>query len=38
MPSEIMLEVPIEQNKSKIMQDVTLVSDVPTHFITMLNL
>ena len=32
MPSEIKLETPIEQSDSKLMQDVTLVSDVPTPF------
>ena len=30
MPSEIKLEMPIEQSESKLMQDVTLVSDIPT--------
>ena len=32
MPSEIKLEMPIEQSESKLMQDMTLVSDVPTPF------
>ena len=30
MPSEIKLETPMEQSESKLMQDVTLVSDIPT--------
>ena len=34
MPSEIKLEMPIEQSESKLMQDMTLVSDVPTPFHT----
>ena len=32
MPSEIKLKTPIEQSKSKLIQDVTLVSDIPTPF------
>ena len=32
MPSEIKLEMSIEQSQSKLMQDVTLVSNVPTPF------
>ena len=32
MPGEIKLEVPLEQSESKLMQDVTLVGDVPTPF------
>ena len=32
MPREIKLEMPIEQSESKLVQDVTLVSDVPTPF------
>ena len=32
MPSEIKLEMPVEQSESKLMQDETLVSGVPTPF------
>ena len=32
MPSELKLEIPIEQSESKLMQDMTLVSDVPIPF------
>ena len=32
IPSEVKLEMPIEQSELKLMQDVTLVSDVPTLF------
>ena len=32
LPREVKLEVPIEQSESKLVQDVTLVSDVPTPF------
>ena len=32
VPREIKLEMPIEQSESKLMQDMTLVSDVPTQF------
>ena len=30
MPREVKLEMPIEQSKAKFVQDVTLVSDIPT--------
>ena len=30
MPTEIKLEVPIEQSDSKLMQNVTLLSNIPT--------
>ena len=32
LPREVKLEMAIEQSNSKLVQDVTLVSDVPTHF------
>ena len=32
IPREVKLEIPIEQSESKLVQDVTLVSDVPTPF------
>ena len=32
LPREVKLEMPIEQSESKLVQDVTLVSDVPTPF------
>ena len=32
MPSDIKLEMPIKQSESKLMQDMTLVSDIPTQF------
>ena len=32
MPREVKLEMPIQQSESKIVQDVILVSDVPTPF------
>ena len=32
MPREVKLEMPIEQSESKLVQDVNLVSDIPTPF------
>ena len=32
LPREVKLEVPIEQSESKLLQDVNLVSDIPTPF------
>ena len=32
MPSEIKIEMSMEQSESKLMQDVTLVSSIPTPF------
>ena len=32
LPREVKLEMPIEQSESKLVQDVILVSDVPTAF------
>ena len=32
LPREVKLEMPIEQSQSKLVQDVNLVSDIPTHF------